>query len=182
MISTGKSSREQIIGVKNPDNNNVKWIMGDHEPEFDESGKLSKIIVTLVDVTDRKNAEKALRERKNNISAFLKVIPDMFFLFERNGNLIYNYLEDALIPSHIKAGFFGKNIKDMEFVDEHTADYAFQNIKKLFETGEIQTFEFSSKESSNDVFFETRFCLYGDNMVLAVVRDISKRKKLEANQ
>lgn len=60
VISTGKPSRDQIIGITNPDNGNVKWILGDHEPGFDESGKLSKIIVTLIDVTARKNAEDKL--------------------------------------------------------------------------------------------------------------------------
>ncbi|MFH7813458.1 hypothetical protein ACH0C8_16245, partial [Acetobacter lovaniensis] len=60
VISTSKPSREQVIGIRNPHNGRVTWTMGDHEPEFDNSGKLSRIIVTLVDITDRKNAEEAL--------------------------------------------------------------------------------------------------------------------------
>ena len=58
VISTGKSAREQIIGIRNPDNGFVRWTMGDHEPEFDESGKLSKIIVTIVNITKEKKQRR----------------------------------------------------------------------------------------------------------------------------
>lgn len=67
----------------------------------------------------------------------------------------------------------------MGFVDEHTADCAFQNIEKLLKTGEIQTFEFSSLKLGKDAFFEARLVLCGDDKVLAVVRNISERKKAE---
>lgn len=179
VISTGKPAREQIIGIKNPDNGNVRWTMGDNEPEFDESGKLSKVIVTLVDITDRKNSEKALRESENRLSAFLKVMPDMFFLLDRNGNVIDNYLENTIIPSHLQAGFLGKNIKDLDYVGEYNAERVFQYIEKLFETCEIQTFEFSSQKISQETSFEVRLVLCGEDKVLAVVRDISRRKESE---
>jgi len=179
VLSTGKPLYEKILGIKNPDNGNVRWTMGDHEPEFDESGKLSKVIVTIVDITKRINAEKALRESENRLSAFLKVMPDMFFLLDRNGNIFDNYLENTVIPAHIQASFLGKNIKDLDFVDEFTADRAFQNIEMLFGTGEIQTFEFSSQKLGKEAFLEARLVLCGDEKVLAVVRDISQRKKSE---
>jgi len=178
VIFNGKPSREQIIGIKNPDNGNVRWIMGDYEPEVDESGKLSKIIVTLVDVTDRKNSEKALRESENRLGAFLKVMPDMFFLLDRNGTIIDNYLENTAVPPHRQGDFLGRNIK--EFVKEEI-NSAFQAIEKLFQTGEIQTLEFSSYRSDKKEFLEARLALCGDDKVLAVVRDISERKISEDN-
>jgi len=100
VISTGIPLHKQISGIRNPDNGEVRWTMGDHEPEFDESGKLSKVTVTLVDITDRKNSEKALRESENRLSAFLQVMPDMFFLLDRNGKIIDNYLENTVVPPH----------------------------------------------------------------------------------
>ena len=141
--------------------------------------KIKNVELTDTLVTDRVNAEKALRESENRLIAFLKVIPDMFFLLDRNGNLIDNYLENTIISSHMQDAFLGKNIKDLEFVEMHIVDCIFQNIEKLFETGEIQTFEFSSQKLGKDIFFETRFVLCGDDKVMAVVRDISQRKKTE---
>lgn len=179
VLSTGKPSREQIIGIRNPDNGHVRWTMGDHEPNFDEAGELSKVIVTIVDITDRRNSEKALRESENRLSAFLKVIPDMFFLLDRNGNLIDNYLENTIIPTHLQTVFIGKNIKNLDFVDKNIAEQAFQNIEKLFGTGEIQTFEFCSQKLGQETFFEARLVLCGVDKVLAVIRDISKRKESE---
>jgi len=179
VLSTGKPSRKQIIGIRNPDNGSVRWTMGDHEPEFDEAGELSKVIVTIVDITDRRNSEKALRESENRLNAFLKVIPDMFFLLDRNGYLIDHYIENTMIPSHMQASFLGKNIKDLSFVDEFIAELAFQNIERLFGTAEIQTFEFCYRKLGIETFFEARLVLCGDDKVLAVIRDISKRKEAE---
>ncbi|EGW41535.1 HD domain-containing phosphohydrolase [Desulfosporosinus sp. OT] len=179
VISTNKPSREQIIGIRNPDNGSVRWTMGDNEPEFDESGRLSKVIITLVDITDRKNSEKALRESETRLSAFLKVMPDMFFLLDRKGSIIDNYLENTIIPSRLQAGFLGKNIKNLAYVGEHNAERVLQGIEKLFETGEIQTFEISSQKLCQETFFEVRLVLCGEDKVLAVVRDISRRKESE---
>ncbi len=177
VISTGIPLHKQISGIRNPDNGEVRWTMGDHEPEFDESGKLSKVTVTLVDITDRKNSEKALRESENRLSAFLQVMPDMFFLLDRNGKIIDNYLENTVVPPHRQTEFLGRNIKD--FVEGHI-DSALQNIEQLFQTGEIQTLEFSSQRSGKEEFLEARLALCGDDKVLAVVRNISQRKTSEA--
>ena len=179
VLSTGQPSREQIIGIRNPYNSDVRWTMGDHEPEFDEAGELSKVLVTIVDITDRKNSEKALKEGENRLSAFLKVIPDMFFLLDRNGYLIDNYIENTMIPSHMQADFLGKNIKDLDFFNESIAELVFQNIEKLFLSGDLQTFEFCFQEIGKETFFEIRLVLCGDDKVLAVVRDISQRKESE---
>lgn len=177
VLSTSKALHKQIIGIKDPDNDNVRWTMGDHEPEYDESGQLSQVIVTLVDITDRKNSEIALKESENRLNAFLMVMPDMFFILNRNGDIIDNYLENTAVPSHRQNDFLGKNIKD--FVEEHAIEKAFEDIGKLFQTGEIQTFEFSSQRSGQDAFLEARLALCGDDKVLAVVRDITQRKKSE---
>ena len=64
-------------------------------------------------------------------------------------------------------------------MDEYIAELTFQNIEKLFGTGEIQTFEFCSQKLGQETFFEARLVLCGDDKVLAVVRDISQRKVSE---
>lgn len=120
-----------------------------------------------------------LGKSENRLRAFLNVMPDMFFLLDRSGNVIDQYLENTVISSRIQDGFLGQNIKNMEFVNEHTATCVLQNINKLFLTGEIQTFEFSYAKLCKDDFFEARLVLCGDDKVLVVVRDISERKKAE---
>lgn len=179
VLSTGKPLRKQIVGIKNPDNGNIRWTMGDHEPEFDEAGELAKVIVTIVDITDRKNSESALRESENRLRAFLKVMPDMFFLLDRHGYLLDNYIENTIIPAHMQNALIGKNIKDFDFVDEYISQKTFRHIENLFLTGELQTFEFSSPIMGKETFFEARLVLCGNDKVLAVIRDISKRKESE---
>src|SRR5665648_742122 len=121
-----------------------------------------------------------LTESENRLSAFLKVMPDMFFLLERNGTLIDNYLENTIVAPYLRPYLIGENIKDMQYIEKHIVDCSFQHIERLFATGEIQTFEFlSSQRLSSGVFYEARLVLCGDDKVLAVIRDISQRKKSE---
>lgn len=178
VLSTGKPLHEHIIGIRNPDTGHLRWAMGDYEPKFNEARELTKVVVTVVDITDRKNSELALRESENRLRAFLKVMPDMFFLLDRSGNLIDNYLENTIIPSHFQSDLKGKNIKDLNFDEEHM-DLLFQNIEELFRTGEIQTFEICSQIFAEQTFFEARLVLCGQDKVLVVVRDITKRKESE---
>lgn len=179
VISTCKPLHKQIIGIKTPDNGGVRWAMGDYKPEFNETGGLSKVVVTVVDITDQKNSEIALMKSETRLNAFLKVIPDMFFLLDQNGNLIDHYLENTIIPSHMQGAFMGKNVNDLDFIDRYLSQITIQKIEKLFETGDIQTIEFCAQEHGKEIYFEVRLVLWGDNKVLAVVRDISKRKESE---
>ena len=121
-----------------------------------------------------------LEKSENRFSAFLNVMPDVFFLIDRSGKLVDSYLENTIVATHIQAGFLGANIKEMKFIDENTATCVFQNIEKLIKTGEIQTFEFTSINLEKNVFYEARFVLCGDDKVLVLVRDISERTKTES--
>lgn len=175
VIAFGKPLHDQIIGVRNPNHGDVIWTMADLEPEFDDTGTLYKIIVTLVDITGRKQAEEALKESQNRLQTFLKVIPDLFVLLDPDGQIIDVYLGNTNVTSFTHADFIGKSYKD--FVDEDTSNRVRQSIQQLFETGEIQTLDVSKIINGREVFYEVRFVLNMNGNILAVVRDVTERKE-----
>jgi two-component system NarL family sensor kinase len=60
VISTNKAIRNEVIGFRRAGSDAVLWIYGSAVPQFNSDGSIRRIIATMTDVTDRKNAEAAL--------------------------------------------------------------------------------------------------------------------------
>lgn len=96
VISTGKPVHESIIGIRNPDTGAVRWTLQDTIPEFDDSEKLSDIIVTMVDITERKKTEMALTESENRFSASMAELYNMSIHDSLTGLYNRTYFENEL--------------------------------------------------------------------------------------
>jgi PAS domain S-box-containing protein len=63
-ILTGrKSMKNQILGVNRPANGDVIWLLVNGIPVFDRRGGISEILISFIDITDRKLAERALQNK-----------------------------------------------------------------------------------------------------------------------
>lgn len=54
--------RDVILGVNNPAKKTIVWILVNADPVLDEAGYVKQIIVSFVDITERKKYEEKLRE------------------------------------------------------------------------------------------------------------------------
>ena len=52
-----------IVGVKSPSKNDIIWIALNGYPVIDSDDEISEIVISFIDITNRKKAEKALLER-----------------------------------------------------------------------------------------------------------------------
>ncbi|MFH0821887.1 MAG: PAS domain S-box protein, partial [Pseudomonadota bacterium] len=67
VLSTRRPLRGHVMGISRPERDDISWVMVNAEPEYDESGKTALVIVSFVDVTERKRAEQ---ERLANFRYF----------------------------------------------------------------------------------------------------------------
>ena len=110
--------------------------------------------------------ETAERER-----AILEVIPDMFFVFAGDGNII-DYKpagdqEPLLSPEHL----IGKGVE--EIFPPETAAGIGESIRQTLLSGTEQTFHYSLPQDGNTRHYEARTIPFGEKEVLAIVRDIT---------
>ncbi len=56
-----------IVGIRNSDEGNIVWLLANGVPEFDADGNISRVIVTFVDVTERRQAEDALQKAHDEL-------------------------------------------------------------------------------------------------------------------
>jgi PAS domain S-box-containing protein len=68
VIRTGKPLSNLIAGIENPKSHHRLWVLVNAFPEFDESQQLTQVVVTFVDITDRKKAEEELKRSEDNLN------------------------------------------------------------------------------------------------------------------
>ena len=61
-LATGKAVRNEVMGWRRRDSNEVLWILGEVVPLLGENGKLDNLVASFSDITKRKQAEEALHQ------------------------------------------------------------------------------------------------------------------------
>jgi len=61
-LAAGKAVRNEVMGWRRSDSNEVLWILAEAVPLFGENGRLDKLIASFSDITKRKQAEEALQQ------------------------------------------------------------------------------------------------------------------------
>ena len=76
-IAEGETLRNQIIGLHNSDQQSTIWLLLNLDPQLSDDGKLERVVCTLNNITDRKQAEVALQESAEREKALAKAIQRM---------------------------------------------------------------------------------------------------------
>ena len=105
-------------------------------------------------------------------------VPDMIFMVDNKLEIQKIYNADASKLSLPVEALIGRNLKncvDPECVEDVTA-----NIQEALLTGEVRESEYSVTMNGKKILYEGRFKRVEDNLVACFERDITERKKTEA--
>ncbi|MGA7936368.1 MAG: PAS domain S-box protein, partial [Kovacikia sp.] len=153
----------------------VEWI---NKALINQAGELVGIQSVGIDVTDRKRAEIALRQSEAKNRALLSAIPDMMFYYDRAGIhldfLPSKHFEPVVLPKE----FLGKSVAEVLPLD--VAEQIVQTIGQALETDKTQVIEYQISQAGEMHDYEARIVACEENKALAIVRDISDRKRAEA--
>lgn len=160
-------------------------------------------VASIRDVTVQRRAERVIRESESRNRALLEAVPDLIFRIRRDGT----YLDvkagensTLMVPAD---NLIGKSVYDV--LPPVVAEERMQHVHRALETGKIQNFEYQLKLAMirphagldqlyrqmvsqpdgspidpNDLRdYEARVVVSGEDEVIAIVRDISDRKRSE---
>ena len=136
------------------------------------------VICAIVrDITQRRQAELALHSSLATNRALIEAIPDSIFRLSSDG-IFVNFkaskeLELVVPPQE----FLGKHVS--EVMPPEVAEATIQHISQAFATQKIQVFEYQLLLNENLRDYEARIVISAENEVMAIVRDITERKRAE---
>ncbi|HEX5337624.1 MAG TPA: PAS domain S-box protein, partial [Gallionella sp.] len=67
VLASGKAFRNCVFGVHRPNLKNDVWVLVNADPVFGKDGEIAQIIVTFIDITERKRAEDELTRYKEHL-------------------------------------------------------------------------------------------------------------------
>lgn len=136
------------------------------------------IRIYVVDVTERKRIEAALRESEAKNRALLNAIPDLILRISKDGTYL-DYMpakdNDSLAQC---CELLGSN--EYEVLPKAVAKQRMHAVEQALQTGETQIFEYQLQLNGSIRSEEARIVVSGQDEVLAIVRDITERKQVEA--
>ncbi len=136
------------------------------------------------DITEKRQAEEALKESEMRSQAMVKAIPDLLFRFNREGVYLEAVVKEEEMLHTKERELFRQNRligKAMaEVLPPSIADNLMTGIEKTLASGEIQIFEYSYNVKGSEHYFEARLAPIGTTELVSIVRDITERKSHEA--
>ncbi len=143
----------------------------------DESGRAYSQLGLMEDITAIKESEEALQESEERNRAILNAIPDMIFVFNRDGVFTDFRSSDLTRLNLPPERFMGRNIFDV--LPDELARLTYENILAALDTGVAQIYKYRTGSGDKPRHFESRMVAKGHGEVLAIVRDITDRIRSE---
>lgn len=153
------------------------WVSTNKMPLLDSNGEVMGTFGVTIDITERKRIEQALIENERYTNSILKAIPDLIFVIDSNGVCLdfkTGNLEDLAVP---KETFLNKCIYGVlpEALKNQTKDI----VGRVLKEQKILSFEYELRVSRGRNTFESFVVPFGDEKVIAILRNITAHKNVE---
>lgn len=143
-----------------------------------EEGKPCSLVVNMKNITKEVEVENELRSSKENLEAVFLALPDLYFRFDVKGKYLeYHGPEESLYKA--EENIVGSTIS--ERLPKNTAKKIMDAIQVVVSQQKRVTIEYELDMPRGTRLFEAAMLPFHDNEVIAGVRDITDRRKVEDN-
>lgn len=157
----------------------IKWGFVQSVAERNTNGDVVGFVGAVSDISDRKKNEESLRLSELKQRALIEALPDLVMRVSRDGIYLDFYSTSTFNVIGKTGDFIGTHVKDS--LPPDIAARRMNMIHAALETKEMQIYEQEILVEGILQIEECRVATCGENEVLIVGRDISDRKRAEAD-
>ena len=128
---------------------------------------------------DLQRREAALHESEERNRAILNAIPDLMFLFDRNGTYLDYHARNEELLAAPATKLVGRNVSDV--LPPEVAAMVTDHLPEVLKSENPVRLEFNLTVPRGERTFEASMVRCNGNKILAIVRDITERKESEAS-
>lgn len=154
------------------------WWLTTLTPLRDSNSRIYRLIGTSINITERKQAEEALRKSEATNRVLIEAIPDLMIRMARDGTYL-----DFIPAKDFKTVMISSDMRGRNIFEAMPAEIAHQRlnyVEQALSTSKTQVYEYQLLLDSEIRHEEARIVKSGSDEVLVIVRDISDRKQAEA--
>lgn len=129
------------------------------------------------EIAERQRVEVALRQSEEQNSALLHAIPDLMIRINRDGTIV-EFRPPTGFKTYASRDDCGKKVYDV--LPPDVARERMYYVEQALQTGTTQIYEFHLPMDGEIHTYEARVVVSGEDEALAIVRDISERRRAEA--
>ncbi|WP_271253469.1 PAS domain-containing protein [Pseudanabaena sp. Chao 1811] len=162
-------------GIIRPDGS-ICHIISRGEAVYNEQGQVIKLVGTITDISDRKQAEIALKENETQLLNLFSSMKDYIFVLNAEGR----YLKVAPTQANIESnGSVKLNQTIHQHLPHQAVDLFLGAIQKVLTTQKSVELEYSLEIMGKEQWFSTIVSPLDLESVLWVARNITDRKQAE---
>jgi PAS domain-containing protein len=155
----------------------LRWIRNRTFPIYDEAGKIVRLLGIAEDITEVKRLEEALLKSELKSKAFLSVVPDWVVRIRKDGTLLEIHgAKDGEHPLP-RNRLIGKKLVDL--LPPQIARQAMQSLAETLRSSRKRVYSCQYLLAGQILDFEAHVAMSGTDEVLALIRDVTDRVRLQ---
>lgn len=184
VMASKKELSNYFVGVQSFGKGMDAWCLVNADPVIDGKGEIIEVIVTFVDITERRRVEENLRLSETKFASLFQFSPSPLSVNTVEGHIFIDVNEKLLqLTGYERTEVIGHSISELKLLANPWQEREF--IKLLHEQGNVHDYEyeFLKKDGSicTGLLSSTFITIGSEPCFLAQTLDITDRKKAEVN-
>jgi len=176
LIANKEGWKSWVLRFRHKDRS-YRYLESNAHPILDAAGAVIGFRGVDRDVTDRMRVEQKLEDSEEKVRALLSAVPDMIFRMGRDGRYIDFHASERTLLAVSPANIIGRGMDDL--FEGSLLREGRELVDKTLDTGELQLWEYQLPVGDETRDFEARLVRSGPDEIIAIVRDITERTRLE---